>query len=84
MSDTHPMIKEKMDEFIMSMSPGQRFMKCVRFYNDALKLTEVAVKRQNPELTGKPLRSEIFRWIYQNELPEETIEAVINRFLRDD
>lgn len=79
MDDTTPEVRHKMIELIAGLTPEQRLEKSGRLYMSGRQLSEIAVKRREPQLEGLELQLAVFRLMYRSELSEQFLDDMERR-----
>jgi hypothetical protein len=82
MTDTTAEARKKQLEVIMSMSPLQRFMEGIQMIDDVRYIVESSIKAQNPGISEKELKAEVFRRYYKNDFTPLQLEAIVNYLMR--
>lgn len=82
MNDTSPEIDEKLCEMFQKLSPEQRMKNGIELMQAGWKFAEIAVRRRNPNLSGKELQVAVFRWIYQSSCTNEFLDFVSKQHLQ--
>ena len=79
MNDTHPAIALKYKKMLLAKSPEQRLLMGFSMFDAAKKIVESSIINNNPSLSAKQIKSEIFLRFYSQDFTEIQRNKIISK-----
>ena len=76
MKDTSEEILNMQHAIFFSKPEEQRFLLAMKMIDDGIELSKASIRNEDPTLTEKELKSELFKKIYSNDFSEDECELI--------
>lgn len=84
MNDTSARVQERYERMLLNKSPEERVRMACSLFDFSKELVVSSIKAENPAISGKELRSQIFLRFYGADFNAEKKRKIASYFLKHD
>ena len=76
MNDTPDEIMEMQHKIFFAKSEEQRFLFAMQMVEDGFELSKAAIRNENPSISEKDLKLDLFKKLYSTDFSDEEFEII--------